>query len=145
MTAMHSRIVMSFSTSLLDRIRVIRIVSAADATISELAAAQRASIADAGCAASQESHRIASAVRLNGWRPAGPLPLAGQIIHLPDLFTKSAQPSMDVGIPRIDKSIGLALLARAKMQHRENGLLNPVETNALEISRRNRLRVAVAL
>jgi hypothetical protein len=73
MTAMHSCIVMSFSTSLLDRIRVIRIVSAADATISELAAAQRASIADAGCAASQESHRIASAVRLNVWRPAGTL------------------------------------------------------------------------
>jgi hypothetical protein len=76
-------------------------VSAADATISELAAAQRASIADAGCAASQESHRIASAVRLNGWRPAETLTagmlLAGQIIRLPDLFTKSAQPSMDVG------------------------------------------------
>src|SRR5215472_16338030 len=97
MTAMHSCIVMSFSTSLLDRIRVIRIVSAADATISELAAAQRTSIADAGCAASQESHRIASAVCLNGWRPAGTLPLAGQIIHLSDLFTKLARPSMDVG------------------------------------------------
>jgi len=31
------------------------------------------------------------------------------------------------------------------MQHRENGLLKPVETSALEIGRRNRLRVAVAL
>src|SRR5262249_34996039 len=27
----------------------------------------------------------------------GEMPLAGQIIRLPDLFTKSAQPSMDVG------------------------------------------------
>jgi hypothetical protein len=75
-------------------------VSAADATISELAAAQRASIANADCVASQESHRIASAVRLNGWRPAetqAGMLLAGQKIRLPDLFTKSAQPSIDVG------------------------------------------------
>jgi len=49
------------------------------------------------------------------------------------------------GIPRIDKTIGLALLACAKMQHRENVLLKSVETHALKIGHRNRLRVAVAL
>src|SRR5262249_39929288 len=49
------------------------------------------------------------------------------------------------GIPRIDKTTGLALLARAKMQHRENVLLKSVETHALEIGHRNCLRVAVAL
>jgi hypothetical protein len=50
---------------------------------------------------------------------------------------------MDVGYCAYRQTDRLGA-ARAKMQHRENVLLKPVETSAREIGRRSRLAVALA-